>query len=313
MKITHIPVLLAETVGYLNCQAGGIYLDGTLGSGGHALKILKDNPEIKALIAIDWDEVAIKATSKKLQSFSQKIFIFQENFINIPAILKKLAIEEVNGILLDLGVSSQHLDDQDRGFSFRLEGPLDMRMDRNLSTTAFDLVNTSSSSQLKQILFNYGEERFAPRIARAIVNERQKEPIADTLKLSELVTSAIPPKYRPRKIHPATKTFQALRIAVNNELENLREVIGASIDLLAQGGRLCIITFHSLEDRIVKHQFRTLSMGYSHAERFLPQKEVTSGKVKLITKKPITPQPEEIRKNPRARSAKLRVIEKLYT
>ncbi len=313
MKITHIPVLLAETVGYLNCQAGGIYLDATLGSGGHALKILKDNPEIKALIAIDWDEVAITSTRKKLQSFSQKTFIFQENFINIPAVLQKLKIKEVNGILLDLGVSSQHLDDQDRGFSFRLEGPLDMRMDRNLSTTAFDLVNTSSSSQLKQIFFNYGEERFAPRIARAIINERQKEPIADTLKLSELVTSAIPPKYRPRKIHPATKTFQALRIAVNNELDNLREVIDASIDLLAQGGRLCIITFHSLEDRIVKHQFRTLSMGYSNAERFLPQKEVTSGKIKLITKKPVTPQPEEIRNNPRARSAKLRVIEKLYT
>jgi 16S rRNA (cytosine1402-N4)-methyltransferase len=313
MEITHIPVLLAETVGYLNCQAGGIYLDATLGSGGHALKILEDNPEIKALIAIDWDEVAIKSTRKKLQSFSQKTFIFQENFINIPAVLKRLKIKEVNGILLDLGVSSQHLDDQDRGFSFRLEGPLDMRMDRNLSTTAFDLVNTSSSSQLKQIFFNYGEERFAPRIARAIVNERQKEPIADTLKLSELVTSAIPPQYRPRKIHPATKTFQALRIAVNNELENLREVIGASIDLLAQGGRLCIITFHSLEDRIVKHQFRTLSGGYSNAERFLPQKEVKPGKIKLITRKPVTPQPEEIRKNPRARSAKLRVVEKLNT
>jgi len=313
MEITHIPVLLVETVDYLNCQAGGIYLDATLGSGGHALKILQDNPEIKALIAIDWDEVAIKLTRKKLQSFSQKTFIFQENFINIPLILKKLKVNEVNGILLDLGVSSQHLEDQDRGFSFRLEGPLDMRMNRNLSITAFDLVNTSSSSQLKQIFFNYGEERFAPRIARAIVNERKKEPIADTLKLSKLVTSAIPPKYRPRKIHPATKTFQALRIAVNNELANLREVIDASIDLLAQGGRLCIITFHSLEDRIVKHQFRTLSKGYSHTERFLPQKEVESGKIKIITKKPVTPQPEEIRENPRARSAKLRVVEKLYT
>jgi len=313
MEITHIPVLLAETVGYLNCQAGGIYLDGTLGSGGHALKILKDNPEIKTLIAIDWDEAAIKSTSKKLQSFSQKTFIFQENFINIPAVLKKLNIREVNGILLDLGVSSQHLDDQDRGFSFRLEGPLDMRMDRNLSITAFDLVNTSSSSQLEQIFFNYGEERFASRITRAIIAERKKEPIADTLTLSKLVTSAIPPQYRPRKIHPATKTFQALRIAVNNELENLKGVIDSSIDLLAQGGRLCIITFHSLEDRIVKHQFRALSKGYSPAERFLPLKDSAPGKIKIITKKPVTPQPEEIRKNPRARSAKLRVVEKLYS
>lgn len=309
MEITHIPVLLAEVVEYLNCQANAIYLDATLGSGGHAFEILKDNPEIKALIALDWDEEAIKQARKRLQPFSHKTFIFQENFINIRTILKKLGIKQLNGILLDLGVSSHQLEDHHRGFSFRLKGPLDMRMNRNLPTTAFDLVNTSSASQLEQILFNYGEERFASRIARAIVTERGKEPISDTLKLSQLVTSAIPLKHHPRKIHPATKTFQALRIAVNNELENLKRVIEEGIDLLAQKGRICIISFHSLEDRIVKHQFRKLSKGLSHSEGVPPLKEMRQ--VKILTKKPITPPPEEVRKNPRARSAKLRVVEKL--
>lgn len=313
MEITHIPVLLAEAVEYLNCQANGTYLDATLGSGGHAFTILKDNPEIKALIAIDWDEEAIKKSRKRLQPFSHKTFIFQENFINIRTILKKLGVKEVNGILLDLGVSSQQLEDRNRGFSFRLQGTLDMRMNRNLSTTAFDLVNTSSISQLEQTLLNYGEERYAKRIARAIVTERKKEPLSDTLKLSQLVTSAIPPKHHPRKIHPATKTFQALRIAVNNEIENLKKVIEEGIDLLAQKGRLCIISFHSIEDRVVKHQFRKLSKGYSHSERVFPLEEINhgKGKVKIITKKPITPRSEEIRENPRARSAKLRVVEKL--
>ncbi|KPJ61789.1 MAG: hypothetical protein AMJ42_00860 [Deltaproteobacteria bacterium DG_8] len=311
MEITHIPVLLAEAVEYLNCQANGIYLDATLGSGGHAFTILKDNPEIKALIALDWDEEAIKQARKILQPFSHKTLIFQENFINIRAILKKSGVREVNGILLDLGVSSQQLEDHNRGFSFRLRGPLDMRMNRNLPTTAFDLVNTYSVSQLEQILLNFGEERFASRIARAIVTERKREPISDTLKLSQLVTSAIPPKHHPRKIHPATRTFQALRIAVNNELENLKRVIEEGVDLLAQKGRLCIISFHSIEDRIVKHQFRKLSKGLFYSEGTPPFREMKQGKVKIITKKPIISQPEEIRKNPRARSAKLRVVEKI--
>jgi len=311
METVHIPVLLAEAVEYLNCQANGIYLDATLGSGGHAFTILKDNPEIKALIALDWDGEAIKQARKHLQPFSHKTYIFQENFINMRIIVKKLGFKEVNGILLDLGVSSQQLEDHNRGFSFRLQGVLDMRMNRNLSTTAFDVVNTSSVSQLEQILINYGEERFASRIANAIVTERKKEPIADTLKLSQLITSSIPRKHHPRKIHPATKTFQALRIAVNNELENLKRVIEEGIDLLSQKGRLCIISFHSIEDRIVKHQFRKLSRGGSLSEGDFPLREIKQGKVKIITKKPITPRPEEVIKNPRARSAKLRVVEKL--
>ena len=311
METTHKPVLLAEAVFYLNCQANGIYLDATTGSGGHAFKILKDNPEIKALIALDWDEEAIKQTRKRLEPFSQKTFIFQENFINIRTILKKLRMKVANGILLDLGVSSQQLEDHNRGFSFKLEGPLDMRMNRNLSTTASDLVNTYSVSQLEQIFLNYGEERFASRIARAIVTARKKEPISNTLKLSKLITSAIPYTHRPRKIHPATKTFQALRIAVNNELENLKKIIEEGIDLLAPKGRLCIISFHSMEDRIVKHQFKTLAKGCSHVEGTFPLRETKPGKIKILTKKPVSPQPEEIRENPRARSAKLRVAEKV--
>jgi len=311
MKIIHTPVLLAEVVEYLNCQANGIYLDATLGSGGHAYTILKDNPEIKALIALDWDEDAIKQARKRLQPFSHKSYIFQENFINIRTVLKKLEVKELNGILLDLGVSSQQLEDPNRGFSFRLQGPLDMRMNRNLPNTALDLVNTSSVSQLKQVFLDYGEERFAPRIARALVTERKKEPVADTLTLAQLVTSAIPRKYHPRKIHPATKTFQALRIAVNNELENLKMVIEEGIDLLAPKGRFCIISFHSIEDRIVKHKFRSLSKETSYSKRTFPCRKIEQKMVKSITKKPISPQPEEVRKNPRARSAKLRVVEKL--
>ena len=311
MGITHIPVLLAEAVSYLHCKANGIYLDATVGSGGHASKILKDNPEIKALIALDRDEDAIKRARKRLEPFSQKTFIFQDNFINVRTILRKLNIKELDGILLDLGVSSWQLEDPQRGFSFRLEGPLDMRMDRNLLNTAFDLVNTLSVSQLKQILYNYGEERFAPRISRTLVAEREKEPISDTLKLSKLVTLSIPPSHRQRKIHPATKTFQALRIAVNNELYNLTTIIEEGIDLLAQKGRFCIISFHSLEDRITKNQFRKLAKEHSYDERGLPLRDIKPRKIKIITKKPITPQPEEIRENPRARSAKMRVAEKL--
>ena len=311
MEITHLPVLLEEAVFYLNCKANGIYLDATVGSGGHAFKILKDNPEIKTLIALDWDEEAIKRARKRLEPFSQKTFIFQENFINIQTVLKKLKVKEVDGILLDLGVSSHQLEDHNRGFSFRLEGPLDMRMDKNLPTTAFDLINTSSVSQLKQILHDLGEERFASRIARTLVARRKKEPISDTLKLSELVVSSIPPVHRPRKIHPATKTFQALRIAVNHELENLTKVIEESIDLLAEKGRLCIISFHSLEDRIVKHLFSRMAKGYSHSEGFFPCRDMKQEKIRILTKKPISPQPEEIRENPRARSAKLGVAEKL--
>ncbi len=310
MEITHTPVLVAEAVHFLNCRANGIYLDAT-GSGGHALKILEDNPEIKTLIALDCDEEAIMQARKRLKSFSHKTHILQENFSNIKSVLQKLGIEKVHGILLDLGISSSQLDDPSRGFSFKTQGPLDMRMDKRLAITAFDIVNTFSPTHLQQILTTYGEERWAPRIVRFIQRERERTPITDTQQLSYLISSAIPRSYHPTKIHPATKTFLALRIAVNNELSHLAAVIKEGVEVLAPQGRLCIISFHSLEDRIVKQHFRTLSQKQDFSPKGMPLGETRSALLKIITKKPVVPHPEEIAHNPRARSAKLRVAERL--
>jgi 16S rRNA (cytosine1402-N4)-methyltransferase len=311
MKTQHVPVLLAEVIESLQCKANGIYLDATLGSGGHALKILKDNPEIKGLIALDCDEEAINRSESRLAPFSHKIFLFRDNFINIKKILKQVGVKEVDGILIDLGVSSQQMEDGKRGFSFNLKGPLDMRMDRSQEMTAFDIVNKTPASQLEQILHEYGEERYAARITRTLVTERKKEPIADTLKLSRLITTSIPRSRRPRRIHPATKSFQALRIAVNHELDNIATAIEEGINLLAPKGRFCIISFHSLEDRIIKHTFKKRAQKSNFSEDKQSRGRRQSGTVRIITKKPIVPQPEEIKANPRARSAKLRVAEKI--
>ena len=311
MKTQHVPVLLAEAVESLQCKANGIYLDATLGSGGHALKILKDNPEIKGLIALDCDEDAINRAESRLAPFSHKTFLFRDNFINIKEILKQVGVKEVDGILIDLGVSSQQLEDGNRGFSFNLKGPLDMRMDRNQTVTAFDIVNKTPAPQLEQIIRDYGEERYAARITRKLVAERKKAPISDTHELSRIITTAIPRSRGPRRIHPATRSFQALRISVNHELDNISTVIEDGISLLASHGRFCIISFHSLEDRIVKHTFKKRAQKSTSAE---DNKSTTRGQLetlRIITKKPIVPQPEEMKANPRARSAKLRVAEKV--
>jgi len=311
METIHVPVLLAEAVAYLNCRTDGIYVDATAGSGGHAFKILNDYPAIKKLIAIDWDSDAINRVRSRLEQFSEKVFIVQDTFASLRSIAGTLNIEKVNGILLDLGVSSQQLENPERGFSFKHKGPLDMRMSTALSTTAYDIVNTSSAAELKDIFHTYGEERWASRIARTIIARRKQEPVADTIALSNLVTSSIPPRFRSRTIHPATRTFQALRIAVNHELDSLRQGIADGIDLLAAGGRICIISFHSLEDRIVKQEFNKRARGHRHDD------EVRSGitsempAIRIITRKPVIAQPEELHHNPRARSAKLRVAEKL--
>jgi len=311
METQHVPVLLAEAIEHLNCKPNGIYLDATLGSGGHAYRILKDNPQIKWLVALDCDGDAIERARSRLEPFAHKTFIFQANFITLRAVLKQLAVKELDGILIDLGVSSQQLENPNRGFSFRLKGPLDMRMDNRLSSTAFDLVNTCEASRLENLFRTYGEERWSARIARAIVRERKKAPIADTIHLRDIVTTAIPPAHRPRKIHPATKSFQALRIVVNQELDNLTKVIEEGIDLLAHQGRLCIISFHSMEDRIVKHLFRKSTTRYIYPDGVRAPGKLHAGTLRIITKKPITPQAEEISNNPRARSAKLRVAEKV--
>lgn len=312
METVHVPVLLAEVVSHLNCRSDGIYVDATVGSGGHAFKMLHDHPAVKKLIAIDWDGDALKRARNRLTHFSDKLFFVQDNFVSLRSILRELNVEKVDGILLDLGISSQQLEDPERGFSFKHKGPLDMRMCAALPITAYDVVNQSSEAELKHIFRTYGEERWASRIARTIIARRKKEPVTDTAALSNLVTLSIPPRHRSRSIHPATRTFQALRIAVNHELDNLRQVVADGIDLLAAGGRLCIISFHSLEDRIVKQEFIRLSRGHVHGANSASGTPSEAPAIKIITKKPITPQPEELQHNPRARSAKLRVAEKLY-
>ena len=311
METAHVPVLLVEAVSYLNCRPDGIYVDATVGSGGHAFKILNDYPAVKLLIAIDWDTDALERARRRLTHFSEKLFLVQDNFVSLRSIAGKLNIEKVDGILLDLGVSSQQLEDPGRGFSFKHQGPLDMRMSNALPITAYDLVNKSREADLKHIFHTYGEERWASRIARTIIARRKKAPVADTLTLSNLVTASIPPRYRSKTIHPATRTFQALRIAVNHELDNLRQVIAEGVDLLSAGGRLCIISFHSLEDRIVKQEFIRLSRGRAHGENALTGKAPEAPAIRIITRKPLSPQQDELHNNPRARSAKLRVAEKL--
>ncbi len=312
METPHVPVLLAEAVAFLNCRADGIYVDATAGSGGHAFKLLSDYPAIKQLIAIDWDSDAINRLRNRLQPFSQKVVIVQDNFASLRSVLEHRHIEKVDGILLDLGVSSDQLENPERGFSFQHKGPLDMRMSATLSTTAYDIINTSSAAELKDIFHTYGEERFASRIARTIIARRKQQPVADTADLSALVTRSIPPRFRSRTIHPATRTFQALRIAVNRELESLGKVLADGIDLLATGGRICIISFHSLEDRMVKQAFKQHTRGrYPNHESRCGSAPEEGPALQIITRKPVTAQPEELQHNPRARSAKLRVAEKL--
>jgi 16S rRNA (cytosine1402-N4)-methyltransferase len=308
--IQHHPVLAEEATTYLCVKPDGIYVDATLGSGGHALKILKDNASIKKRVGIDWDEEAVSEARRRLVQFRDKVVIFQDNFAHLADILKKIDVRAVDGMLLDLGVSSFQLERADRGFSFLREGKLDMRMNREFPVTAFDLVNYSPPKTLVRIFYDYGEERWSKRIAQAIERVRKTHPITTTLELATVVEAAIPPRHRPRKIHAATKVFQALRIAVNDELTNLRKILDQGIDLLGPGGRLCVISFHSLEDRIVKETFRTSAKGCQCP----PKSPCTcsgKGKIKLITKKPVTPKASEIEVNPRSRSAKLRVAERI--
>lgn len=289
----HLPVLLQEVVEYLKCQPDGIYVDGTVGSGGHAEAILERSSPTGKIIGLDWDEEAIQRAQKKLALFGRRVELREKNFKDLRRVLELLSIQAVDGILLDLGVSTEQLEDRERGFSFRWEGPLDMRMSRETKITAKDLLQRLSVSELSDILRQYGEERWANRIAKAIVRRRQIEPIHTTRELLQVIEKSLPrPSHRGR-IHPATRTFQALRIAVNEELNNLQTFLDQCPDLLHPGGRLCIISFHSLEDRIVKDHFRRWAS------------------FRILTPKPLVPSSEEVFLNPRARSAKLRVAEKL--
>lgn len=296
MNIVHIPVMMEEVMDLLRCEPGRIYVDGTLGGGGHAEEILRRTVPDGILIGLDWDQEAIDLAEERLRPYGSRLRIFKENFIHLPEVLEKTDIESVDGILLDLGLSSIQLERKDRGFSFREDGPLDMRMDKRKAYTAADLVNGLPLEELERILFEYGEERWAKKIAKAIVSGREKEPIQTTTDLKRIVYRTIPKRYHARRLDPATKTFQALRIRVNEELENLKKMLETGWNVLRRGGRICIISFHSLEDRIVKEGFRRL------------EKEE---KMRVLTKRPITPSEEERRRNPRSRSAKLRCAERL--
>jgi 16S rRNA (cytosine1402-N4)-methyltransferase len=292
----HIPVMVEEVIMFLRCEPGQTYVDATLGGGGHGREILRQTAPDGVLIGVEWDEGAISEARKALGSFGDRVRIFRENFIQLPLLLKAMKLKEVDGILLDLGLSSFQLEKVERGFSFKGEGPLDMRMDQRMEWTAGDLVNHLSFEELEITLTEYGQERWANRIAEAIVLERDRSPIRATQALRKIVCQAIPKRFQSKRIDPATRTFQALRIKVNDELENLRKILGVGWTLLRRGGRMCVISFHSLEDRMVKETFRKLE-----AERIMH----------ILTKKPVTPSEEERKRNPRSRSAKLRCAERV--
>jgi 16S rRNA (cytosine1402-N4)-methyltransferase len=311
MDTFHIPVLLGEAVDALCPKAGGIYVDGTLGGGGYAEAILRKILPSGLLIGIDADEEALAESKRRLEPFGKRKTLLKGNFADIARMLKELHINRVDGIVLDLGVSSRQLENADRGFSFSLPGPLDMRMDRSAKLNAYDLINTLSVQELEKIIRGYGEETMAGKIARAISEEREKAPIRTTSELAQIVVRAVPPQFRHKKIHPATKTFQAIRIAVNNELANLHHAINDGIKLLNERGRFCIISFHSLEDRIVKNTFRSWEKGCICPPDIPFCRCNRKPLLKVITKKPITPGSIELADNPRARSAKLRTAERI--
>jgi len=287
----------------MECGPHRVYVDATLGGGGHALEILKRTGPDGRVIGIEWDAEAIAEAQKVLSPFGDRVKVFHENFARLSDLLREIRVERVDGILLDLGLSSIQLEGQERGFSFRGEGPLDMRMDQRIEGTAADLVNQLSLRDLEEVLWNYGEERWARRIAKAIVNERTQNRIETTQALRKVVYQAIPKQFHSRKLDPATRTFQALRIRVNHELENLKQALEEGRPILRTGGRLCVISFHSLEDRIVKQSFRRFERG---------EAGVIQGEgMRIITRKPITPSEKERRENPRSRSAKLRCAERI--
>lgn len=310
MEFKHISVLLNESVDALNIKKDGIYADGTLGGGGHSEKILEKLGSDGLLIGIDQDIEAIGAAKKRLAKFSNVIYE-NTNFKNVKQILGKNQISAIDGAILDLGVSSYQLDNADRGFSYIADAHLDMRMDKTSPVSAYDVVNTYSEDELSKIFFEYGEEKFSKKIASAIVRERANKNIETTLELSNIIKNTIPQKFIQKGSHPAKRVFQAIRIEVNGELRILEDAINDFFDLLKVGGRLAIISFHSLEDRIVKNTFASLARGCICPKDFPVCVCENKPKGKIITRKPVIPDDEEITKNKRAKSSKLRIIEKL--
>lgn len=312
MIFEHKSVLLNETIDSLNIKPDGIYVDGTLGGGGHALEVCKLLSEHGRLIGIDQDAAAISAATERLKDHKDKVTVVRSNYVNIKEVLKELGIEKVDGIYLDLGVSSHQLDVPERGFTYREEdAPLDMRMDQRNDQTAADIINEYSEFDLYRIIRDYGEDKFAKNIAKHIVRERQVKPIKTTGELSEIIKNAIPAKIRAVGGHPSKRTFQAIRIELNKELEVLSQSIDTMIDLLNPGGRLSIITFHSLEDRIVKARFKTNENPCICPPDFPVCVCGKKSKGKVITRKPVIPTEEEIEENKRSKSSKLRVFERI--
>lgn len=295
-EIRHIPVLLKEVMAYLNVRPGQTVVDGTLGFGGHAKEILKALGQHGRLIGIDQDEEALGYAKENLKEFAAQCIFVRENFASLTKVLKKHGIDNVDGILLDIGISSLHIDKAERGFSFRSDAPLDMRMNKEADVSAYDVVNTYSEEKLADLLRNFGEERHARKIAQRIVQERRKQTIETTRQLSEIVLKAAGQQGRLQSLHPATRTFQAIRIAVNDELGVLQQVLEQSLEVLNSKGRMIVVCFHSLEDRIVKTFFQDCQKRRS---------------VNILTKKPISPTEDEVKLNPRSRSARLRAVERI--
>jgi len=304
----HVPVLLEEVLEGLAIRQGGVYLDGTIGWGGHTSQILQRYEDTR-VIGLDRDAATIEAVSRKLANFGKRVLLFHSDFRQLDEVLDEAGVGLVDGALMDLGVSSMQLEDADRGFSFAQDGPLDMRMNPDSGIAASEIVNTWAQTDLANLIYRYGEEKRSRAIAAAIVRTREASPIKNTLQLADLISS-VPGMGRVRNIHPATRTFQALRIEVNEELDAVRQVIPAGVGRLAPGGRLAIISFHSLEDRIVKRSFRELESPCQCPKEF---PECRCGKIsagKVLTRRPVVPTEEEIMVNPRSRSAKLRIFEK---
>lgn len=306
----HVSVLLEECIQGLNIKPDGLYVDGTLGGAGHSSRIaaLLDTGR---LFGIDRDEIALEAAGKRLEPWADRVTLVHSNFCEMSEVLREMGVSGVDGILLDLGVSSPQLDDGSRGFSYMADAPLDMRMDHTDSLTADTVVNTWPYEELKRILYDYGEERYAPQIASAICRKRESAPIQTTLELVDVIRSAMPPAALREKQHPAKRSFQAIRIAVNDELNSVQLAMERAIPLLNPGGRLCVITFHSLEDRIVKNAMAAAAKGCTCPPRLPVCVCGKKPQVKIITRKPIVSGDEELERNPRARSAKLRICEKL--
>lgn len=292
----HTPVMLKEVLDYLNLSPGKIIVDATIGTGGHSKDIIERILPGGRLVGIDRDQESLAVASERLRNFSQSCELVYGNFMDIDTILKNLNIKKIDGILFDLGVSSYQLEDPSRGFSFQYDGPLDMRLDRSSFISAYDLINNLNEEEISTLLWTFGQERWHNRIAHFLVQEREKLSITTTRQLTNIVVKAMPHKYRHFRRHPATRTFQAVRIAVNRELETIETAINNSIEVLDKLARICVISFHSLEDRIVKFTFR---------------REASLGKIRIITPKPLVPTETERKENPSSRSSKLRVAEKL--